>query len=50
VRERPGTTVAEAAQAMGIGPSYLYRIAATLERDAPFGGRDVAPGTRGRGA
>jgi hypothetical protein len=33
VRERPGTTVGEAAQAMGIGPSYLYRIAATLSRD-----------------
>lgn len=33
VVERPGITVAELADAMGIGTSYLYRVIPALERD-----------------
>jgi hypothetical protein len=53
VRDRPGITVAEAAQPMGIGPNNLYRIPATLEREGTLSreGRGfVAPGTGGPAA
>lgn len=33
VTERPGITVAEAAEAMGIGTTYLYRLLPRLERE-----------------
>jgi hypothetical protein len=33
VSERPGITVAEAAEAMGIGTTYLYRLLPRLERE-----------------
>src|SRR5690348_7843362 len=33
VTERPGITVAEAAKAMGIGTTYLYRLLPRLERE-----------------
>jgi hypothetical protein len=33
VGERPGITVAELAESMGIGPTYLYRVMPSLERD-----------------
>jgi hypothetical protein len=33
VRKRPGVTIAEAAREMDIAPNYLYRLAATLERE-----------------
>ena len=33
VEERPGISVAELADAMGIGTTYLYRVMPSLERD-----------------
>jgi hypothetical protein len=33
VADRPGITVAEAAEAMGIGTTYLYRLLPRLERE-----------------
>lgn len=33
VRERPGITVADLAETMGIGTSYLYKVLPELERD-----------------
>ncbi len=33
VNERPGITVAELADEMGIGTTYLYRVMPALERD-----------------
>jgi hypothetical protein len=33
VKRRPGVTVPEAASAMGIGPTYLYRVLPRLERE-----------------
>jgi hypothetical protein len=33
IRERPGITVADAAQALGIGTTYLYRLLPRLERE-----------------
>jgi hypothetical protein len=33
VSERPGITVAEAAEEMGIGTTYLYRLLPRLERE-----------------
>ena len=53
VRERPGVTVAEAAKATGAAPTYLYRIAATLEREGTVrrAGRGfVASGVEGPAA
>jgi transposase-like protein len=53
VRDNPGATVSEAAKRMGIGPNYLYRIAATLEREGTVrreGRSFVAPGTSGPAA
>ena len=53
VRDRPGITVAGAAKAMRVAPNYLYRIAATLEREGTVrreGRGFVAPGTEGPAA
>ena len=53
MRERQGITVAEAAKAIGAAPTYLYRIAATLEREGTVrrdGRGFVAPGTEGPAA
>jgi hypothetical protein len=53
VRERPGVTVPEAARATGAAPTYLYRIAATLEREGTVrreGRGFAAPGVEGRAA
>ncbi len=33
IAKRPGVTVAELSQAMGIGPTYLYRLLPRLERE-----------------
>ncbi len=33
VNERPGVTVPEAAQDLGVHPNYLYRISSTLQRE-----------------
>jgi DNA invertase Pin-like site-specific DNA recombinase len=33
IAEEPGVTVAELATAMGIGPTYLYRLLPRLERE-----------------
>lgn len=33
VSENPGVTVADLAERMGIGPTYLYRVLPALERD-----------------
>lgn len=48
VRDRPGVTIGEAAEAIGAAPTYLYRIAATLEREGTVrreGRGYVAPGS-----
>ena len=34
VTARPGITVAELAEELGIGPTYLYRVMPALEREA----------------
>jgi transposase-like protein len=50
VRKRPGVTIAEAAREMGIAPNYLYRLAATLEREGTVereGRGFTAPGRTG---
>ena len=33
IAERPGISVAELAESMGIGPTYLYRLLPALERE-----------------
>jgi CRP-like cAMP-binding protein len=33
IRERPGITVADTAEALGIGTTYLYRLLPRLERE-----------------
>jgi hypothetical protein len=40
VRARPGITIAEMADAMGIQPNYLYRVMPTLESDGQAVKRD----------
>jgi DNA-binding IclR family transcriptional regulator len=53
VRERPGVTVPEAAQAMGAAPTHVYRIAATLLKEGTVrreGRGFVAPGVEGPAA
>jgi hypothetical protein len=50
VLDRPGITIAEAAKATGAAPTYLYRIAATLEREGTVRRERrgfVAPGVEG---
>jgi hypothetical protein len=46
VAERPGITISEAAQELGIEPNYLYRVSATLQREGTIvkEGRGFAPG------
>ena len=44
IQERPGVTVAEAAGAMGIGTTYLYRLLPRLEREGRI--RKVGRGYR----
>jgi hypothetical protein len=53
VRDRPGITAREAAQALGAAPTYVYRIAATLQKEGTIrkdGRSFVAPGTAGPAA
>jgi hypothetical protein len=40
VRARPGITIAELAEAMGIQPNYLYRVMPTLESEGQVTKRD----------
>jgi hypothetical protein len=40
VRARPGITIAEMAEAMGIQPNYLYRVMPTLESEGQAVKRD----------
>jgi hypothetical protein len=40
VRTRPGITISEMAEAMGIQPNYLYRVMPTLESDGQVVKRD----------
>lgn len=40
VRARPGITVSELAEAMGIQPNYLYRVMPTLESEGQVEKRD----------
>jgi hypothetical protein len=40
VRARPGITIAEMADAMGIQPNYLYRVMPTLESEGQAVKRD----------
>jgi CRP-like cAMP-binding protein len=51
LRERPGLTIAEMAEAMGINQNYLYRVLPTLQREGLVSKRDhswyPAPGRRG---
>jgi DNA-binding IclR family transcriptional regulator len=45
VEQRPGITISEAAQELGIEPNYLYRVSATLQREGSIikEGRGFAP-------
>jgi hypothetical protein len=40
VRARPGITIAELADSMGIKPNYLYRVMPTLESEGQVAKRD----------
>lgn len=40
VRTRPGITISEMAEAMGIQPNYLYRVMPTLESEGQVVKRD----------
>jgi hypothetical protein len=40
VRARPGISISEMAEAMGIQPNYLYRVMPTLESDGQVVKRD----------
>ena len=40
VRARPGITISELAEAMGIKPNYLYRVMPTLESESQVRKRD----------
>jgi hypothetical protein len=40
VRTRPGITISEMADAMGIQPNYLYRVMPTLESEGHVAKRD----------
>ena len=40
VRTRPGITISEMAEAMGIQPNYLYRVMPTLESEGQVTKRD----------
>ena len=40
MRTRPGITIAEMADAMGIQPNYLYRVMPTLESEGQVVKRD----------
>lgn len=46
VEQRPGITISEAAEELGIEPNYLYRVSATLQREGTIAkeGRGFKPG------